>query len=268
VLDKYPFAAVAYSVRRLRAGYAGPAITVRNALDDSTQKIEFNENGELDTQTINSFCGSNNCYIETWHDQSGNNRDISQSTNSEQPQIYDGSSVITRNGQPAANFDGTDDRLVTASDATWLGNTAYSFFGVVEGYDSNGTRYWAGQTNNGVNNNNILHLGHRSSDTLTVAHRGDDTNFSYTGDSNQHLHAGTFYNSGSDYYIDGRSQGTDNTLPQNPLPGDNKFTMGGAGVNDNIHWSGTISEGIFYASDESGVRSAIEDNINGYYGIY
>ncbi|PSO43981.1 MAG: hypothetical protein BRC23_02450, partial [Parcubacteria group bacterium SW_4_49_11] len=69
VLDKYPFAAVAYSVRRLRAGYAGPAITVRNALDDSTQKIEFDENGALDTQTINSFCGSNNCYIETWHDQ-------------------------------------------------------------------------------------------------------------------------------------------------------------------------------------------------------
>jgi len=269
VLDRVPGAAAAYSVRRLRVDYTDPTMTIRKSTGnttDPTQDIGFDNEGELDTQALNNFCGTNECYVQTWHDQSGNNRDVTQNINSEQPQIYDGNSVITRNGQPAVNFDGTDDELITANDATWLGNTAYSFFGVVEG---NANRYWVGQEDSGDStDNDLLHLGHRDSDTLTVAHRKDDANFSYTGDSNQHLHAGTFYNSGSDYYIDGRSQGTSDTRPQNPLPGDNKFTMGGAGVNDNIHWAGTISEGIFYASDESGVRSAIEDNINGYYGIY
>jgi hypothetical protein len=138
----------------------------------------------------------------------------------------------------------------------------------VEGYDSNGSRYWVGQARNGGNSgNNILHIGHRDSDTLTIAHYGDDADFSYTADSNQHLHAGTFYNSSSDYYIDGQSQGN-GYHPNNPLTGNNRFKIGGANTKYTKYWLGTISEVIFYTSDEAGIRSAIEDNINGYYNIY
>lgn len=58
LLDLYPSAAVAYSLRKLRTAYTGSAIRIRRSSDNTEQDIGFiGEN--LDTQTMLDFVGYN-----------------------------------------------------------------------------------------------------------------------------------------------------------------------------------------------------------------
>jgi hypothetical protein len=55
ILDEYPGAAAAYSLRLLNTDYTGDAVVVRRASDNTTQNIGFVD-GELDTDALNTFC--------------------------------------------------------------------------------------------------------------------------------------------------------------------------------------------------------------------
>lgn len=59
LLDIYPNAAVAYSLRKLRDGYSGYAISVRRFVDNAVQDIGFKSSGDLDTTSLNNFFGNN-----------------------------------------------------------------------------------------------------------------------------------------------------------------------------------------------------------------
>ena len=65
LLDLYPSAAAAYSVRLLRSAYSGSAIRVRRSSDNTEQDIGFS-GGNLDTSALTSFCGSGNGFVTTW----------------------------------------------------------------------------------------------------------------------------------------------------------------------------------------------------------
>jgi len=58
LLDLYPNAAVAYSLRKLRTAYSGNAIRVRRSSDNAEQDINF-VGGDLDTQSLLDFVGYN-----------------------------------------------------------------------------------------------------------------------------------------------------------------------------------------------------------------
>jgi len=59
LLDTYPNAAVAYSLRKLRNAYSGSAIRVRRFVDDTELDFGFDTNGDLDIAGIESFFGNN-----------------------------------------------------------------------------------------------------------------------------------------------------------------------------------------------------------------
>jgi hypothetical protein len=100
LLDSYPNAAAAFSVRLLDKDYTGNAMRIREDSGDTETDIGFDSNGDLDTASIASHCGSANGYVVTWYDQSGNSNNATQSTAGNQPQIYNGTAVITENGKP------------------------------------------------------------------------------------------------------------------------------------------------------------------------
>jgi len=58
LLDTYPNAAVAYSLRKLRTAYTGSAIRVRRSVDNAEQDIAFSGN-DLDTTSMLDFVGYN-----------------------------------------------------------------------------------------------------------------------------------------------------------------------------------------------------------------
>lgn len=78
LLDLYPNAAAAYSVRKLRSAYSGAAIRVRRSSDNAEQDIGFTGTGDLDETALTAFVGANDGFVVTWYDQSGNGLDVSQ----------------------------------------------------------------------------------------------------------------------------------------------------------------------------------------------
>lgn len=107
LLDLYPSAAAAYSLRKLRTAYSGYAIKVRRSSDNTTQNIGFASTGGLDLTALTTFVGASNGFVDTWYDQSGNVRDVTQGTAANQGQIVSSGSVITQNGKPCITFNGT-----------------------------------------------------------------------------------------------------------------------------------------------------------------
>jgi hypothetical protein len=97
LLDEYPNAAAAYSVRKLRTAYTGFAIRVRRSSDNTEQDIGFSS-GNLDTTSLTSFCSGTDGFVTTWYDQSGNANNASNSTAINQPQIVSAGVILTQTG--------------------------------------------------------------------------------------------------------------------------------------------------------------------------
>jgi len=266
LLDDYPNASVAYSVRLLDVDYSGPALTIRRGNDDNTTDIGF-KNKEVDTSEIESFCGTNNCYVQTWHDQSGNDIDSTQSTLSQQPQIYDGNSIITENGKPAVDFDGSDDMLEASAQINTL---VFSSFVVFRSQDTGG-------------NNRILHIG--STDRTThqlktsmdfqyddaksagYRHPENETVTIGSADNNQHLY--TYFrpsDTKQELFVDGGALAGENTNSTTTFT--SEVLRMGATADGWNHSDSLIQETIVYEADQSSNRSGIEPNINDYFSIY
>ena len=119
LLDDYPGATMAYSVRKLRSAYGGSALRVRRSSDNAEQDIGF-IGGDLDTSALTTFCSGTNGFVTTWYDQSISGVNPVQATTTKQPQIVSSGSLITENGKPAIQFDGVDDFMKTPSSTTTL----------------------------------------------------------------------------------------------------------------------------------------------------
>ena len=118
LLDLYPNAAAAYSVRLLRTAYTGSAIRVRRSSDNTEQNIGFiGEN--LDTSSLTTFCSGTDGFVTTWYDQSGNANDATQSTAANQPQIVSSGSVINVNSKPCLQFTNSSTQTLSYSTSLW-----------------------------------------------------------------------------------------------------------------------------------------------------
>jgi hypothetical protein len=100
LLDAYPGAAAAYSLRKLSSTYNGSAIRVRRSSDNAETDIGF-VNNVLDTASLNTFVGASTGYIPVWYDQSGNARNVSQTTALNQPVIIQSGVLVTDGGKVA-----------------------------------------------------------------------------------------------------------------------------------------------------------------------
>ena len=110
LLDQYPGAIAAYSLRKLRSAYTGFCIQVRRSTDNATQNIGF-VNNVLDTTTLLTFVGAGNGFVSIFYNQSTNSSNITQSTLANQPIIVNSGSLITLGTKPAMFFDGVNDSL-------------------------------------------------------------------------------------------------------------------------------------------------------------
>lgn len=96
--------------------YSGPILKIRRDSDDTTQLFSFSNNlYGIPTDDILTFVGSGNGYIETWYDQSGDNRDATNTTLAEQPRIVNSGVLETKNGKPTIVFSGSQRLNVTTT---------------------------------------------------------------------------------------------------------------------------------------------------------
>jgi len=154
LLDTYTGAAVGYSLRRISFTYTGFAVKVQDNVGGATLDVGFNSNRELDTAAIAAYGGSNDVFVTTWYDQSGNSNNATQASSVVRPKIYDGTTgtVVDNNGKPTLSF--LNDRVVLTNELFLRSNAPDAFLIslVAEGTEgtSNG-EYFGGITSSSTN---------------------------------------------------------------------------------------------------------------------
>jgi hypothetical protein len=122
-----------YSLRQFTEAETLNAIRVRRSSDDTEQDIGFDSNGDLDTTALLAFVGTggtDNGFVTTFYDQSGNGNNATNSTDSEQPLIVSSGSLTQLNSKAAINGDGADDVLSLSTGLNL--SSGYSIFQVVQ----------------------------------------------------------------------------------------------------------------------------------------
>ena len=270
LLDLYPSAAAAYSVRLLRSAYSGSAIRVRRSSDNTEQDIGFTALGNLDTTALTTFCSGTNGFVTTWYDQSGNARNATQTTAANQPQIVSSGSVINLNSKPAMQFDGSNDGLNTP--ALTLSNNSY--FSVykqnLETVTSNFGYVFADLT--AAQNLSLFDNNTAPNQNKRYVFNNPNVLFDGVSTNAQELMA-QFYPTASPYlnlYINGAAQ-TFSSLPSSAISvSASTFSLMYLNISGtSTHFSsGNMQEFISYNSNQLSNLTGIQTNINSYYAIY
>jgi hypothetical protein len=295
LLDDYPNAEAAYSLRLLRTAYTGDCIIVRRSNDNALDTIGFLDN-YLDTATMKTFCGANNCFVSRLYDQSGNGRDFVQATNASQPAIITSGTVLRDNGEVSLRFDGSNDWMEIPSSTAMFdfihdGGDA-TFFTVQRfGSGANPGAYYTLLNNNGTSGANIgFHLAYNDESPSNDQHqavisrgvggfnaatmvennrippnaigllytRFDADNATAANRVKGAINGGTEYGSNTLTNAPSSSNATHSlTIGALSNPASRLFPLLGA-----------VQEIIIYNADQSSNRTAIETNINNFYLIY
>jgi hypothetical protein len=137
-LDLVTGATGAWSLRKLAAAYAGPCLKVRRSSDNTTLDIGFS-GYVLDFPALSAFVGANSGFIDTWYDQSGNSRNVSNATAGTQPQLLSsGAYFVDLGNYPALEFTGSFLLNSAVNMSTFITTTNGTVFSVFLA-DSGGT---------------------------------------------------------------------------------------------------------------------------------
>ena len=253
LLDQYSGAAAGYSLRKLSNSYTGFAVKVQDNVGGATQDIGFNADGELDTVALLAYAGSNDVFVETWYDQSGNGVNATQPSSGLRPQIVSSGAVIVENGKPALETDGANGYLSFTS-LTFSSN--FCFLNV-QTTSLKDTGYGGAGGN----------FGAYFEDSTTLRWRLTGSQSDYTiptqTDGTQYL---AFINRDSsimELHFQGVSRGTTSNAGVSTFYDIMRGNAGG------LYLDGHSQELIFWNSAQSSDnRTGIEDNINFFYDIY
>ena len=252
LLDLYPNAAAAYSLRKLRAAYSGSAVRVRKEVSSvsSETDIGFLADGSLDTVSLLAFASdadSGDVFVVRWYDQSTNGNNATQGTAAAQPKIVSSGAVITEgtSAKPAVDFDGVNDYFGFTSLA--LDDMLISS---VQKIDTGSSAIY-----NGASDYFRSRIG-------SYRARINSANIDFLGATFQQQTLLSFQRVGSalELFEDGASLGSDSNSSTF-----NIYEIGGNAVS--FLFQGNLQEFVFYPSDQSANRTSIESNQATFYGI-
>jgi hypothetical protein len=276
LLDDYPNAAAAFSLRQLRTGVTN-VVRVRRTQDDAEQDFTA---AEITDGTLASWVGvGNDGFVVTFYDQSLSGYNLVQPTTTRQPKIIDDGALIMVNGKPCLRFETTTTQMFVDETQTQLVNSVtgnYTTFAVSKKISSGEGWYLLTQqagpqsvgqfvrvagAGNGIVDNRRFRVG-----TSTNAHISPS--LTPTG-LNQLLVSGIcgdgFINAGLNGVV------TSNTVTDNdyaiidtPTAILGSITLSGNAQSGRIEFQ----EQIMWPDDLTMVRAAIEANLNDYYGVY
>jgi len=259
LLDLFPNAATAYSLRKLRAAYSGNAIRVRKEVSavSSETDIGFLADGSLDTVSLLAFASdadSGDVFVVTWYDQSLSN-DATQGTGANQPKIVSSGAVITEgtSAKPAIDFDGVNDLMNVSillpdelSTFEVMKPDIAIYLGDASGGGSGSTDYYRNQSSTSFR----VRVGGNNIDYVTTSGLGNQRLINVNRDSSD------FVSVSKDGVLASGGQISSGTMSIKTI---GSFTTSCLLV---------AQEFIIYPSDQSTNRAAIEANINDFYSIY
>jgi PKD repeat protein len=283
VLDLYTNADLAFSMRKLRAAYLGSCIRVRRSSDNTEQDIGFASNGVIDVSAMLSFVGVGNGFVVTWYDQSGNGRNITQSTGSNQPQIVFTGAIAIRNGLPCIRYSASTTTMALVTSSNYSVPTAITFncvFTPILGASSyrqilnigtvaGSTPYITFAYRAGANFSDWL-----TEDSLLLANGFD------AGRNPRLISNGQKFFNGTQYSTFATINSTANILDVNnsvsttrvnnaaAIPTQSGIFRLGNSNSNNEQLSGDIQEFILWGNDLTSDKSGIINNANRFYNVF
>ena len=250
LLDFYPGATNALSVRRLTCSYDGPCMRVRRSSDNTEKDIQF-VNGLLDTSDLLSFVGANDGLVSIWYDQSGNFNDAYQITANKQPTIVKNGVLQTQNSLPSIRFFANNEwQLTTPIDAL----QPYSLYVLSKRDQINfGFRYCFDPSNNGSSQIYGSYYVLKFTGTTGVGLSGTDTTTTFairsafTGTTPMSAYRNNIALSLPTPFLQGNLSTTYKTLT----------------ADDGV----SVSESIYYSDDNSADNIAIGTDIINFYSL-
>ena len=269
LLDTYPDANHAFSLRKLRTAYDGFVLKVRDDSTDNEADVSFDSNDTVsDSSPVSNLTGGSgatlgdwrgsNVYVVKWYDQSGNGFDISQSSESFQPKLISSGNYYTDGANGKISLRGHGDQLKETSSGTL--DQPVTIVAVTDVWTVSTQRYLCdGGFASSSGERQVLIL--LSSDFDMWAGGSFVGGATVTADNWQWF--ALFNGSSSELSMNGTNQTSLN-------PGTNgcRALSLFSRYNAANTWRGTIQEFIQWGSDRSSERSAIETTINEYYGTY
>ena len=215
-------------------------------------------------------------------DQSTNGNHADQATDTSQPQIYDGTAVITKNGKPSLSFDGSGDNLQYTGN--FLGGSAATGVSVMS-FD-NATRpereiIWGAQDASGARYDFLIARQASNASTgvsvqngIDLYVEGDSPGNTAAGtitDTNQHLLSAIYSNNTRRIiYNNGSALSTWTDYALGNLDDATVFMIGADVLASVNSIDGQIQEIVIWNADQEADtnRTGIETDINDYFDIY
>lgn len=258
LLEDYPGATAAYSLRLLDSTYTGSAIRVRRASDNTEQDIGF-DNNELDTSALATFCSGTDGFVKTWYDQAGSN-DATQTTTGSQPKIYDSSTgVVTENGKPAVELDGSSNYFTTS----WSAGTTSALTSLCVVKPDSTAQAGKVYDLRDANDDGLRFLLYSDGKYFFSADNSDLRLPAYT--AAQQLAYANYASSNLFTAINGNTTSTTSGPASTSVTANAELFRDRSGA---LYFDGNAQELIVYLSDESSNRSGIETNMNDFYSIF
>ena len=291
ILDIYPTAHHAYSLRKLRSAYGGFCLRIRRTtttptVTTTTVDLDFDSNNTISlnsaityvsgtaTTAINlgQFCASilngytnpdlvninQNIFVVTWFDQSGNGKNPTNATAGQQPRLVNGGNLETSGGKIAVRFTRTSSQNLSMSDTTANINNMSSYWvGALVGSTGSQIGYLLGVANRfyfPFYNGNVF-AGYGTSATAILLDGGFTTN--------RKLYTLMSPTLGSTTLVQGFTNGAEQGTRPIVNASTSNIQLGTGGTN---YFDGYIQEVIGYQSNTN--RQGKENNINGFWQIF
>lgn len=275
LLDSYPNAAAAYSLRKLRGAYSGSAIRVRRSSDNTQSDIGFNGSGGLDTTALTTFVGSGNGFVSIWYDQSGNGRNATQTTLTYQFPIVLAGVVYTTNSKPAMYLNGSGSLTKLDLPTGFLNAATNLSLQMVVNIDNrtgeNNAIFGPGSTfSAGLEILLLTFYSYRSYLRINNTARNVNSAEAYQlwNDNVQSLTEIYGNTTNVSAYKNNSSVTLTNSTAMPTLNFNGIYNIGNYAGNNASKNYGYIQELIIYTTNQLSNRSGIATNINSYYTIY
>ena len=263
--------AAAYSLRSLSTSTTN-VVKVRRSGDDA--ELDFTAS-EVSGGTLAAWVvaggGTEDGFVVTWYDQSGNGNNATQATAASQPTIVSSGTLVTENGKAAVLFDGTDDGLNANGFNQGLNDFAtFAIINISEADD------WCAVANgtSRANEGGFMIFGESANRyravfwTNTASQTAATSSVTKAGQVLQSI-IGDRDNLLSQYLNGTFGSSTDISSYSNvDLVNNGDLTIGYGFSFLNRYCNTPIQEIIIYNSDQSANRTGIEATINDYYNIY
>lgn len=265
LLDQFPGAAAAYSLRNL-VGTSNPnVVRVRRSSDNTEQDFTA---AQVTDGTLTTFCGAGNGFVRTWYDQSGNSKNLEQITNASQPLIVNAGTLVTNSGKPSILYSGSALNLSASNVLTLNGLGSFSLISVTE---PNQPLSINGQKSAVI----FLENGTWGAVFHQPATNGLRFRFGTGQFNTDRLVSGTFANLISLTFKEASAEyafvnGTASTLTTAALGSiaNTTSTLNVGLAESYTYYTGKVSEVIVYSSSLRLNQVQIANNINAHYSIY